>query len=107
MLALLLNIAFDLVTGASRKALDAAEALEQPAWNTKAQRWRTFAVGFFFLTSIFLLAAAIAFTLAPKNIVNEILGWSGIVCLHVCVVCGLRYAVLNGESCHGQLDSDS
>ncbi len=95
MLTLLLNIALDLLTGSSRKAIDAAEALEQPATNAKAQRYRTLAVVFFLLTSAFLLSAAIAFTLAPQNILNEVLGWTGIVCLHLCVVCGLRYAVLN------------
>ena len=98
MLTFLLNIAFDLVTGSSRQALDAAEALEQPATNPRAQRYRTLAVVFFLLTSAFLVSAAIAFTLAPQNILNEVLGWTGIVCLHLCVTCGLRYAVLNRKS---------
>ncbi len=98
MLTFLLNILFDLATGSSQKGLDAAEALEQTARNPKAQRYRTLAVVFFLLTSAFLLAAAIAFTLAPNNILNEILGWTGIASLHVCVFCGLRYAVLNRDT---------
>ena len=98
MLTFLLNIAFDLVTGSPQKALDAAEALEQTARNPRAQRYRTLAVVLFLLTSVFLLAAAITFTVAPNNILNEILGWTGIACLHFCVFCGLRYAVLNRDT---------
>ena len=95
MLSFLINIAFDLVTGSSRKALDAAEALEQTARNPKAQRFRTLAVVFFLLTSMLLASAAIAFSSAPNNIADELLGWTGIACLHVSVFCGLRYAVHN------------
>ncbi len=46
---------------------------------------------FLLLTSVFILFAAIA----PQSILNEILGWTGIVCFHICVFCGLRYALLN------------
>ena len=95
MFTFLLNIALHLLTGSTQKVFAAAEALGKPAATPTAQRYRTWAVVFFFLTSAFLLSAAIAFTLAPQNVLNEVLGWTGIVCIHVCVFCGLRYAVLN------------
>lgn len=95
MFTFVLNIALILITGATQKALAAAEALGKPAVTPAAQRYCTWAVVFFILTSAFLLCAAIGFTSAPQNVLNEIVGSTGIVCVHVCVFCGLRYGVLN------------
>ncbi len=94
----LFNIVFDLATGSTQKALDAVEALEKPSASPAAQRYRTAAVVLFLLTSAFLVSAAIAFTIAPQNVIHEILGWTGIVCIHACVFFGLRYAVINASS---------
>lgn len=98
MLTVLLNIVFGLISGSASKALDAAEALEQTATNPISQRFRTSAILFFLLTSVFVVAAGVAFLLAPKNIANEILGWTGIACLHASAFCGLRYVALNRQS---------
>ncbi len=89
------NIALDLATRSTQKALYAAEELEKPAASPVAQRYRTGAVVLFLLTSALLVCAAIAFTVAPQNVIHEILGWTGIVCLHLCVLCGLRYSTVN------------
>lgn len=94
----MVNIALDVVTGSGQKGLAAAEALEKPAISSAAQRYRTAAVILFLLTSAFLFSAAIAYTIAPHIVINEILGWTGIVCLHACVLCGLRYAVVNSAT---------
>lgn len=93
-----LNIALDLVTGSTQKALDATAALEKPALSPRAQRYRTGAVVLFLITSALLVGAAISFTIAPGNVINEVLGWTGIGCLYLSVLCGLRYSAVNGNA---------
>ena len=95
LLTILFNIVTDLVTGSSQESLDAVDALEKPAISPIAQRYRTAAVVFFLCAAAFLFSAALAFAIGPQNVLNEILGWTGIVCLYICVLCGLRYSAIN------------
>jgi hypothetical protein len=44
------------------------------------------------------LAAALTDWFLQNRFVSEILGWSGIMCLQFCVVCGVRYARVNDAS---------
>jgi len=94
----LFSTLFDLITGSAKQRLDAAEAFEAPPANPVAQRYRTIAFCFFMATSALLLSAALVDWFFNMRLVGEILGWSGIVCLHVCVICGIRYAVVNGAT---------
>ncbi len=47
------------------------------------------------VSSGLLLAAALADTVAGGRSLSEVLGWSGIGCLLMCVLCGSRYAAVN------------
>lgn len=92
------GIIVDLLTGASRTCLKAAEAFETPPRTPQASRCRGVALTLFMTSAGLLLAAALTFVLAPQKALNEILGWSGVACLQLCVVCGVRYAIINNAA---------
>ena len=93
-----LSMLTDWLTGASEQRLAAAEAFGAPPINPAAQRYRSVALCLFPASSALLLAAALADTVAGARRVSEVFGWSGIAGLQGCVVCGLRYAVVNQKN---------
>lgn len=96
--SILLSILADLITGASKQRLAAAEAFEAPPINPAARRYRIVALCLFATSSVLLLTAALVDTVAGARSLSEVFGWSGIGCLQVCVLCGIRYAAVNKKS---------
>ena len=95
MVAFLLGMIADIVSGAAATRIRAAEAFETPPRNPTARRWATFALTLFLLTSALMLSAALVDWFTGQRLVAECLGWTGVACLQLCVVCGVRYAVVN------------
>jgi hypothetical protein len=91
----LLSILTDLINGASKQRIAAAEAFEAPPISSVARRYRFVALCLFMIASALLLTAALVDTLAKWRSLSEAFGWSGIGCFQVCVVCGIRYAAVN------------
>jgi hypothetical protein len=91
----LLSILADLITGASKQRIAAAEALGAPPVSPAARGYRSVALWLFLASSVLLLGAALADTIAGARSLSEVFGWSGIGCLQVCVFCGIRYASVN------------
>jgi hypothetical protein len=73
-----------------------AEAMEKPAVTAAAQRYRVATFCLFLAMAFLFLAAAILFVIGPV-IASEFLGWSGVVAMHACAFCGLRYVRLNRQ----------
>jgi hypothetical protein len=48
--------------------------------------------------AVLLLSAAIVFVVSGPVFISDVLGWSGLVCFHLCVFCGLRYRAFNGRA---------
>jgi len=95
MTSFILAMLADVFSGSARQRIDAAEAFETPPRNPVARRWATRALILFIATSTLFLAAALTDWFTGNRFVSEIFGWSGIVCLQLCVVCGVRYAIVN------------
>jgi hypothetical protein len=76
---------------------DVVQALDRPATSRKAQRYRTAVVCFFLIAALSLLSAAIVFVINEPIFVSNVLGWSGIVFLHISIACGLRYKAINSR----------
>jgi len=74
---------------------DAAAAFEAAPANPSAKFYRKAALCFFLLGATLLLTAALVDVLANARAIGEVFGWSGIGCFQVCVLCGLRYSVVN------------
>lgn len=100
----LLSMLADLLTGASKQRLAAAEAFEAPPISPAARRYRIAALCLFMAASVLLLAAALVDTIAGSRSLSEVFGWSGIGCFQVCVFCGIRYAVVNKQPNHDEWD---
>ncbi len=77
------------------RRLALGEAFGSRPTNQAAQRCRIVALFFFMAASVLLLTAALVDTLAKARTASEIFGWSGIACLLVCVLCGIRHAAVN------------
>ena len=95
MLTFLLGMIVDIASGGAAACLAAAEAFETPPRNPTARRWAAIALSLFFLTSSMMLTAALVDCFAGRRFIAECFGWTGIVFLQLCVVCGVRYAVVN------------
>jgi len=92
---LFLSILADLISGTATQRMDAVEAFEARPLNPTASRYRITAICFFLATSSLFLTAALVHICADARVLGEILGWTGIACVHVCIVCGLRYRIVN------------
>jgi hypothetical protein len=77
------------------RGIDAAAAFEAAPSNPSATFYRKAALCFFLLAATLLLTAALVDVLANARAIGEVFGWSGIGCFQVCVLCGLRYSVVN------------
>ena len=97
MLTFLLGMVVDIASGATATRLAAAEAFETPPRNPKARRWAAIALSLFLLASAMMLTAALVDWFTGQRFLSECFGWTGIACLQLCVVFGLRYAVANRE----------
>lgn len=73
------------------RMIEAAEAFETPPSSRAARRYGVTAICYLVATATLLLTAALVDTLAKARPLSEIFGWTGIVCLNLCVYCGLRY----------------
>jgi hypothetical protein len=100
----LLSMLADLITGASKQRLAAAEAFEAPPISPAARRYRIAALCLFMAASALLLTAALVDTMAGSRSLSEVFGWSGIGCFQVSVFCGIRYAVVNKKPNHDEWD---
>jgi len=95
MVTFFLGMIADIVSGAAATRIRAAEAFETPPRNRIAKRWTTIALTLFLLASTLMLTAALVDWFTGRRFIAECLGWTGVVCLQLCVVCGVRYAVVN------------
>tara|TARA_R110002049_G_C9140834_1_gene559609 strand:+ start:1192 stop:1701 length:510 start_codon:yes stop_codon:yes gene_type:complete len=95
MITFLLGMITDIVSGAAATRIRASEAFETPPRNTTARRWAAFALNLFLLTSSLMLGAALVDWFTGRRFLAECLGWTGVACLQLCVVCGVRYAIVN------------
>ncbi len=85
----------DVFFGSAKQRIDAAEAFDTPPRNPTARCWATLALALFLATSFLLLIATLIDWFTAKRLLSEVFGWTGIVCMQLCVVCGTRYAVVN------------
>ena len=90
----ILSMVLDLISGSTMNRIKSFVALQSPSTNTKAQRYRTIAFYLFMAASMLLITAAIVDSFGAR-FVSELFGWSGLVCLQLCVICGLQYARVN------------
>ncbi len=95
MIAFLLGMIADIVSGSAATRIRAAEAFETPPTNPTARRWATIALTLFLLTSALMLTAALVDWFTGRRFIAECFGWTGVACLQLCVVCGVRYAIVN------------
>ena len=96
MIAIFLNLIWHLAMGLAWRMMDAVEALEKPANNDEAQRYRTAAVVCLFLALPFTTAAAIVFNIAPKKeLLFNLLGFTGLGFVAASLICGLVYGRVN------------
>jgi hypothetical protein len=77
------------------RGIDAAAAFDAAPSNPSATFYRKAALCFFLLGATLFLTAALVHVLANARAIGEVFGWSGIGCFQVCVLCGLRYSVVN------------
>ena len=77
------------------RGIDAAAGFEAAPRNASAKFYRKAALGFFLLAATLFLTAALVDVLANARAIGEVFGWSGIGCVQVSVLCGLRYSVVN------------
>ncbi|MBN2023461.1 MAG: hypothetical protein JW809_11795 [Pirellulales bacterium] len=91
----LLTMLADLFTGMTERRLDAAEAFGAPPVNPTARRYARAALALILAAAALFLIAALVHVLIGPGILGEAIGWSGVVCLELCVLCGLRYAAVN------------
>lgn len=99
MIAFLLNLIWSLAMSLAYRMIGAVEALEKPAVNDEAQRYRTAAVVTLLLAFPFSTGAAIVFNVAPKEeVLFNVLGFTGIVLVGLSLVLGLVYGRVNAVS---------
>ncbi|HEV3303778.1 MAG TPA: hypothetical protein VG055_29260 [Planctomycetaceae bacterium] len=77
------------------RGIDAVAAFEAAPRNPSATFYRKAALCFFLVGATLLLTAALVDVLANARAIGEVFGWSGIGCVQVSVLCGLRYSVVN------------
>jgi hypothetical protein len=77
------------------RGIDAAAAFEAAPRNASATSYRKAALCFLLSGAILFLTASLTDVLANARAIGEVFGWSGIGCFQVCVLCGLRYSVVN------------
>lgn len=82
---------------ATKTRLRAVEAFGSPPRTRQARYWRTIALTLFLGASAFMFSAGLTFAVGRCGALSEILGWSGVACIQLCVFCGLRYAVVNRD----------
>jgi hypothetical protein len=99
--AVLLSILTKVVAGLGKFWIDAAYALDSPPRTLQARRYRTTATCFFLSGAATLLWAALADVAAGNRPLSEVLGWTGITCLHGSAFCGIRYGQINQNSLDG------
>jgi hypothetical protein len=92
---LLISILVDQIAGASRVRLTAVGAFESPPISPAPRRYRIAALCLLLASSGSLAIAALVDTIAGARSLSDVFGWSGIVGLEACVLCGLRYAAVN------------
>jgi hypothetical protein len=80
------------------RGIAAAAGFEAAPTNPSAMLFRKAAVCFFLVGAFLFLTACLFDVLANARAIGEIFGWSGIGCLQVCVLCGLRYSVVNNRA---------
>lgn len=78
-----------------RRLIEAAEAFEDPPLNRAARRYAVMSVCLLVATAALLLTAALVDTLANARPMSEAIGWTGIVCMNLCIYSGLRYRAAN------------
>ena len=100
MLGFILTLILDVATGSSSKMLDAVSSFEDPPRSDAAKRNRRLALFFLLAGACCAVIAAILFDVNRPNAVDDIFGWTALLCMLVCVILGFRYQFLNGASDH-------
>lgn len=101
MLAFLLGMIVEIANGATAArlfAVDAFAALETPPRNPTARRWAVLALSLFLIASALILTAALVDWFTGRRLISGCFGWTGVVCLQLCIVCVARYAVANRKA---------
>lgn len=86
-----------MITGVSGQLLSVVEAFGAPPVSQRAVRYRSVALCLFMASSGLLLTAALSDTFVGDRFRSEVFGWGGIGCFVMCVLCGIRYAVMNNK----------
>ena len=84
----------------------AAEAFDTPPLTPTARKFRAIAFCLFMVAAALLLTAALVDTLANARDLSEKFGFSGIVCLNLCIHCSLRYKAANDRAAKQIAESD-
>jgi hypothetical protein len=95
-MAFLLKVCVEFVL--AWKRMKAVEAFDAPPANAAAKRYRQIALCSFLAASVLFLTAALLDTVANARPVGNVFGFSGIACIEICVICGLRYAAVNARA---------
>jgi hypothetical protein len=93
MVALVFSFLAHLITGAGWYS--ALAAFGEPPANAGARRYRVAAFCLLLTGAALVLTAAFVESFAQARDASEVFGWSGLVCLELCVICGIRYASVN------------
>ena len=75
--------------------IEAAEAFENPPLSRAARRYAVITLCCLLAGAALLVTAALIDTFANVRPLSEKFGWAGIVCMILCVYCGLRYKDAN------------
>lgn len=89
------------------RMIDAAEAFETPPLSKTARRYAAMAFCSLLAAAGLLLTAALVDTIPGARPLCEALGWAGLLCLILCVYCGLRYKDANRSTIEQILAEDS
>jgi hypothetical protein len=77
------------------RMIEAAEGFETPPLSRAARRYAVIALCSLLAAVALLVTAALVDTFAEARPLSEKFGWAGVVCLILCVYCGLRYKAAN------------
>ena len=90
MTSFILTLLTDVLSGAAMQRGEAAETIENPPRHVSVRRWATLTLVLFLVASICLLVAALADWFAGNRFLSGVFGWAGVICLNICMICGLR-----------------
>ncbi len=80
------------------RGIGTVAAFDAAPTNPSATLYRKAALCFFLVGAFLFLTASLIDVLANARAIGEVFGWSGIGCVQICVLCGLRYSAINRKA---------